>query len=70
MDEITKVFNLLQTVMPITNSFDFTMFGSFYCMLLEEWCLNNNENIIECIDIIQTQINLINKDLGDYSLSN
>lgn len=41
--------NALREVLPTTNSIDYPAFGAFYCMLLEEWCLNHHEHITTSI---------------------
>ena len=58
--------NALQEVLPITNSMDYPAFGAFYCMLLEEWCLNHHECITDVIDQISSLIHDVNSELGSY----
>ena len=65
---LENAFGLLQAVIPITNRFDLMVFGSFYCMLLEEWCLSNSENILDCIELFHQQIKDVNEEMGAYSL--
>lgn len=58
--------NALQEVLPKTNSMDYPAFGAFYCMLLEEWCLNHRERITDVIDQISSLIHDVNSELGSY----
>ena len=58
--------NALQEVLPRTNSMDYPVFGAFYCMLLEEWCLNHHEHITDVIDQISSLIHDVNSELGSY----
>ena len=58
--------NALQEVLPRTNSMDYPAFGAFYCMLLEEWCLNHCERITDVIDQISSLIHDVNSELGSY----
>jgi len=63
---ITAACDLLQDVLPRTNAMDYPAFGSFYCMLLEEWCLNHRMDINEIISEISTLIHDVNAIEGKY----
>ena len=63
---IESACNALHEVLPTTNSMDYPAFGSFYCMLLEEWCLAHHEPVTTVIDQISTLIHDVNSELGSY----
>ena len=63
---LESAYEALQEVLPKTNSMDYPAFGAFYCMLLEEWCLNHHEHITEVIDQISSLIHEVNSELGSY----
>lgn len=63
---ITTACDLLQEVLPQTNAMDYPAFGSFYCMLLEEWCLHHQADITEVISEISTLIHDVNAIEGKY----
>lgn len=59
---LESAYEALQEVLPKTN----TAFGAFYCMLLEEWCLNHHERITDVIDQISSLIHDVNSEMGSY----
>ena len=63
---IASIHALLYEVAPMTNDMDFPIFGAFYCMLLEEWCLIHEKNITDVISQISRIINSVNSEMGTY----
>lgn len=63
---ITAACDLLRDVLPRTDAMDYPAFGSFYCMLLEEWCLHHQMDITEIISEISTLIHDVNTIEGKY----
>ena len=63
---IEAIHATLQEILPRTNSMNYSAFGAFYCMLLEEWCLFHHESITDVIDQISSTIHEVNSELGDY----
>ena len=59
-------YNLLLSVLPLSNNLDYPAFGCFYCMLLEEWCLHHNASITEVIQELSDLIRAVNSDVGTY----
>lgn len=58
--------NLLNEMVPKTNKMDIVAFGSFYCMLLEEWCLANNEDAPKLARDIAQMVEGVNESMGRY----
>ena len=56
---LESAYEALQEVLPKTN----TAFGAFYCMLLEEWCLNHHERITDVIDQISSLIHDVKSEM-------
>ena len=67
---VGTTYDALQEILPATNKMDFPAFGSFYCMLLEEWCLSHHRCITEVIDQISMLIHDVNAELGSYGDEN
>lgn len=66
MEELMIAFEILTDIAPRTNRMNMTAFGSFYCMLLEEWCKEHNENIVEFINNVHITVIEVNADMGRY----
>lgn len=66
MEEIKTVYELLEKMIPITNQFDMPQIGSLLCMLMEEWCRANDENIIEFVNDLQEVVGQVQDELGKY----
>lgn len=65
-NSIESTSKVLEEILPLTNSLEYPIFGSLYCMLLEEWCLSHHENITDIIDQISTLIHDVNSEIGPY----
>lgn len=65
--DMGSAYNLLQTVVPTSNQMEYPAFGCFYCMLLEEWCLQHHAKITDVIQEISSLIHSVNSELGAYS---
>ncbi len=63
---VLVVFNLLANLTPVTNKLDSVEFGSFYCMLLEEWCKYNDQDIVLFIQTFAEMIKDVNRRDGKY----
>lgn len=63
---LKSTYDTLQEVLPRTNNMDYSAFGAFYCMLLEEWCLTHHERITDVIDQISSLIHDVNSEFGSY----
>lgn len=57
---------LLNEVVPKTNKLDIVSFGSFFCMLLEEWCLTHNEDAPKLALDLAYMVDAVNKSEGKY----
>lgn len=66
MEGIMKALDLLTTITPVLNKLDFTIFGSIYCMILEEWCKANDQDILEYVSMVKDQIIAVNAAEGRY----
>lgn len=66
MEEIKTVYQLLKKIMPITNQFDMPQMGSLLCMLMEEWCRANDENIVEFVNELQEVVGQVEEACGKY----
>ena len=66
MKELMRAYNLLLMLDPITNDLDITEFGSFYCMLLEDWCKSHGEDILEVLPNLVDTIYKLNAEEGRY----
>ena len=66
MEEIKTVYELLEKMIPITNQFDMPQIGSLLCMLMEEWCGANDENIIEFVNDLPEVVGQVQDELGKY----
>ena len=55
---------LLNEVVPKTNKLDIISFGSFFCMLLEEWCLTHNEDAPKLALDLAYMVDAVNKSEG------
>ena len=60
------VFSILSQLTPVTNKWDSREFGAFYCMLLEEWCKYNDQDIIPFIQFLAETIKDANMLEGKY----
>lgn len=65
-EKMIDVFKLLTMLTPITNTWESEIFGAFYCMILEEWCRSNGENIISYIQHIADAVKEVNETCGTY----
>ena len=50
---VSTAYDLLLAVIPTSNKMDYPAFGSFFCMLLEEWCLYHHADVTDVIQEIQ-----------------
>lgn len=66
MEKIKTVYELLEKIKPITNRFDMPQMGSLFCVLMEEWCKANDENIIEFANDLQEVIGEVQNECGKY----
>ena len=57
---------LLDEVVPKVNKMDLVAFGSFYCMLLEEWCLAHNEDAPKLALNFAQMVDAVNQAEGKY----
>ena len=65
-EKMMEVYNILMLLTPVTNKMDSVAFGSFYCTLLEEWCLANDQDVISYIQLFAEQIKALNEEWGSY----
>ena len=65
-EKMIAVFKLLTMLTPITNTLEFDVFGSFYCMILEEWCRSNGEDIVSYIQHIADTVKEVTEVYGIY----
>lgn len=66
MEEIMTVYQLLGEIAPITNALVKPAMGSLLCMLMEEWCRANDENIIEFVNDLQEVVGQVQDEFGKY----
>ncbi len=66
MEELMRACELLNLVAPITNELEHCAFASFYCMLMEEWCKHNKEDIREFVTTVCNAVKEVNDELGSY----
>ena len=66
MEDVMKTIELLEKLKPITNEFDLPQIGSLICMLMEEWCKANNENIVEFVNNISDIVGEVQEACGKY----
>jgi len=65
-EKMVKAFGLLTYLTPITNRWDPATFGSFYCMILEEWCKSNNQDVVAYAQYLADQVEEMHEELGNY----
>lgn len=65
-EKMIDVFNLLTMLTAVTNAWESEIFGAFYCMLLEEWCRSNGEEIVPYITNIANAVKAVNEENGSY----
>lgn len=66
MEEMFKAYELLMNVTPITNRMALEGFGGFYCMLLEEWCKAQRQDINTVLAQLVMIIHEVNEEEGRY----
>ena len=64
---VSTAYDLLLAVIPTSNKMDYPAFGSFFCMLLEEWCLCHHADVTSVIQEISNLICNVNSEIGSYS---
>lgn len=64
--KMVDVFNLLTVLTPLTNTWESDIFGAFYCMILEEWCRSNSEDIVSYVQHIADAVKEVNETHGTY----
>lgn len=63
---MVKVFNFLTLVTPVTNDWDPVAFGAFCCMIMEEWCRTNNQDVVAYVQYLADQVNKVHEEHGTY----
>lgn len=70
IDELLKryddVRDLLVSTMEKTNAMDETSFGTFCCMITEEFCKTHSLDVVEFSQRLADSIWMVNKDFGRY----
>lgn len=65
-EEMVKVFGFLTLLTPVTNNWDPAAFGSFCCMIMEEWCRSNNQDVVAYIQYLADQVYEVHEKCGKY----
>ena len=60
------VYDLLTSTMEKTNAMDETSFGTFCCMITEEFCKAHSLDVVEFSQRLADSIWMVNKDFGRY----
>lgn len=66
MNDLMNTFDLLMKITPTTNRMDLIQFGSFHCLLLEEWCKHNGYDAQEVADHLRECITSVYDKKGRY----
>lgn len=66
MNELSNVQDYLNMIIEGTNKYSKVSFLAFYCMLAEEWCKANNENIIMLFRELYSIVVAVNEQEGPY----
>ena len=64
--KLIDVYKVLTMLTPITNTWNSELFGSFYCMILEEWCRSNGVDIVSYIQNLAYTVKEVNEKNGIY----
>lgn len=64
--ELLYVETILEKCNNYTSNMSYIGFGSFLCMLSEEWCKQHDENVVEFTQTIAQMVTEVNNELGEY----
>lgn len=66
MREMFEAYELLMSVTPVTNKMTMECFVGFYCMLLEEWCKEQGQDINIVMPQLAELVQEVNEEEGRY----
>ncbi len=66
MEELMIAYDMLNSIAPAMNKLDKTAFGAVYCMIAEEWCRANDEDVEVLMSNICDTVHLVNEECGKY----
>ena len=61
-----KVYDFLESVKEKTNEMQWNEFTTLICMLMEEWCKANNDDVVEMSSTIARIVSEVNEEEGKY----
>lgn len=66
MEEAMKHMDFLEESMKYLNALDSAKFLSMMCVMMEEYCLNNDQDVVEIAQYMARAVKEINEIAGRY----
>lgn len=66
MEEAMKHMDFLEESMKYLNTLDSAKFLSMMCVMMEEYCLNNDQDVVEMAQYMARAVKEVNEIAGRY----
>ena len=64
--ELLEVYETITKLIPTTNKMDVSCFGTLICVLMEEWCKENDYDITKFVNNIHEIVMEVQEGRGKY----